>query len=362
MAIPANTVRPNAIHTLFIIVEYTEVSEHRKQNVVLESRLYKGRALCKHRNMLYHIFDTIFPVFGLIALGCLMKQARFLPESFFKAANKLAFWFALPCLLFQKIAVAELAMGQASKILIVLFVATTAMIVISWVAARALHLKPTSLAAVVHCSFRGNLAYIGLPVILYSLQSEQIPNLPEAEALAVLCLAPIVPFYNIVAILFMQSAASSRRISPLKLLVESLKNPLVVACLLGLVFSAMRWRMPGPIGRGVGLVAQLALPLSLLAIGAALSIKAIKGSHVPASTATALKIFVTPAIGLLLARMLNLDPVHARIAVVYLAAPTAIAAYVMTEQMKCDAEVSSSTVVMTTIFSIISLSAAIILT
>ena len=60
--------------------------------------------------------------------------------------------------------------------------------------------------------------------------------------------------------------------------------------------------------------------------------------------------------------MLNLDPVHARIAVVYLAAPTAIAAYVMTEQMKCDAEVSSSTVVMTTIFSIISLSAAIILT
>ena len=312
--------------------------------------------------MLYHIFNTIFPVFGLIALGLLLKQTRFIPETFFKASNKLAFWFALPCLLFQKIAAAELALDKASGILIVLFAATSAMIIISWITARMLRFKPTSSAAVVHCAFRGNLAYIGLPVILYSLRSEQIPNLAEAEALAVLCLAPIVPFYNIVAILFMQSATSKRRLSPLKLAIESLKNPLVVACLVGFIFSAMRWQVFEPIGRGIALVAQLALPLSLLAIGAALSITAIKKSSVPAATATALKIFVTPAIGLLLVRLLQLDPIHARIAIVYLAAPTAVAAYVMTEQMNCDAEVSSAAVVMTTMFSIISLSAAIILT
>ena len=312
--------------------------------------------------MLYNIFSTIFPVFGLILIGLLLKQSRFISEAFFKEANKLAFWVALPCLLFHKIAVAELAIGKASQILIVLFSATTIMVAVSWIASRVMRLKPTSAAAFIHASFRGNLAYIGLPVIIYSLQSDGIPNLPEAEALAVICLAPIVPFYNVVAIMFLQSAGSDKRLSPFTLALESIKNPLLVACVLGFIFSYFKIYIPVPVDRALALVAQAALPMSLMAIGASLSIGDVKKSSGPTSVATFLKIAVAPAVTLLLIRMLKLNPVDARIAIIFMSTPTAVAAYVMTDQMKCDASITGSTVVLSTILSIITFSIAIILT
>ena len=312
--------------------------------------------------MLYNIFSTIVPVFGLILLGLLLKQTRFIPEEFFKASNKLAFWVALPCLLFHKIAVAELELSQASKVLLVLFAATIVIVFVSWATSKAMKLQPKSAAAFVHSSFRGNLAYIGLPVMLYSLESDGIANLPAAEALAVICLAPLVPFYNVVAILFLQSAGSGKRLSLLGLVVESLKNPLLIACILGFVFSFFSIRISVPADRALALVSDIALPLTLLAIGASLSIKVIKASSTPAGVATFLKIVATPAVAFILVKLLGLNAVEARIALVYMAAPTAVATYVMTEQMNCDAPLTSSAVVLSTILSIISFSVVILLT
>lgn len=312
--------------------------------------------------MLHNIFSTIFPVFGLILIGLLLKQSRFISESFFKEANKLVFWVALPCLLFHKIAIAELAIGKASQILIVLFSATTIILAASWAVSRVMRLKPKSAAALMHASFRGNLAYIGLPVILYSLQSDGIPNLPEAEALAVICLALIVPFYNIVAILLLQSAVSDKRPSPLWLALESIKNPLLVACVLGFAFSYFKISIPGPLDRALALIAQAALPMSLMAIGASLSIRAAKASSAPATAATVLKIVAAPAVTFLLVRILDLSPVDARIAMIFMSTPTAVAAYVMTDQMNCDAAITGSAVVLSTILSIIAFSIAIVAT
>ncbi len=314
------------------------------------------------RGMLYNIFSTIFPVFGLISAGLVLKRSGFIKASFFTEANKLAFWVALPCLLFQKISGAQPALGKASRILAVMLIATTAIILLSWLTARLMKLPPTSGAAFVHSSFRGNLAYIGLPVIMYSLQSDDLANYQEAQALAVMCLAPVVPFYNIVAILFLQSASSGRKMSAAGLALESLKNPLLVACLLGLTFSALKIHIPVPVDRALGLMSQAALPLTLLALGASLSLESIRGSSTPAGWATFFKLAVCPGMALAMARALDLGPAETRIAVCYMAAPTAIAAYVMTDQMKCDAALVGSATVLTTILSIITFSAVIILT
>ena len=312
--------------------------------------------------MFYSIFSTVFPVFGLILAGVILKQSRFIKEEFFTEANRLAFWVALPCLLFHKIASAELAFGKASRILAVMFISTSAVMLIAWLISRIAKMKPASGAALIHSAFRGNLAYIGLPVVMYSFQSDGTQELKAAEAIAVICMAPIIPFYNVAAILFLQSAGADRKLSPAGILAASLKNPLLIACALGAAFSALRISIPAPADRALALMAQAALPITLLALGASLSPEAIRRSSLPAGTATFLKLVICPAIAFALARAFGLGAVDARIAVCYMAAPTAVAAYVMTDQMKCDASLTGSTVVLTTILSLITFSAAILVT
>jgi hypothetical protein len=312
--------------------------------------------------MLYNIFSIVFPVFGLILLGAALRQSRFIQEAFFTGANKLAFWIALPCLLFHKIALAELAIGRASRILAVMFIATAAVMIIAWIAARLMKMPQTTGAAFIHVAFRGNLAYIAMPVVMYSFQAGNIPNLGAAEAVAVISMAPVVPFYNIAAILLLQSAGSGRRVSLPGLVLESLKNPLLIACLLGLAFSALKIGIPAPAERAIGLIAQSALPLTLLALGASLSADAIRRSSTAVGVATFLKLIVCPTIAMALAAAFGLGETETRIAVCYMAAPTAAAAYVMSDQMKCDPALTGSAVAVSTILSLIVFSAVILLT
>jgi len=312
--------------------------------------------------MLYSIFSTVFPVFGMIFAGLVLKRSRFIRDEFFKEANRLAYWVALPCLLFYKIAMADLVLSKASRVIAVMFIATTSIILLAWLTAAALRMKARVGAAFVHGAFRGNLAYIGLPVILYSLQSADLTDVKQAEALAVICLAPIVPFYNVVAIMFLQPAGTGARPRPAKLAIESLKNPLLMACVLGLAVNLLEVHIAVPIARALDLMAQAALPLTLLALGASLSLEAIRRSSAPAGIAALFKLIACPAIALLLARAFGLGPTETRIAVCFMAAPTAVAAYVMTEQMNCDSEITGSTVVLTTILSIITFSIVILIT
>lgn len=308
------------------------------------------------------IVSTVLPVFGLILLGMFIKQIRFLPEPFFIQCNRFAFWIALPSLLFKKIADSQPAGTQATQLVTALFISTTAIIFISWLISRTLRLKPASSAAFIHASFRGNLAYIGLPVILFSLESDSIPNLPQAESLAVLCMAPMILYYNIVAIPILQAGTSSRTMSPLKHTLESIKNPLVIACIAGLVFSSLKIGIPGPASRMLTLIAQTALPLALLSIGASLSLKEIKNSSLQTAAASLLKTAAAPALTYLVVRMMQMDPVSARMAMLFMSTPTAVATYVMTEQMKCDASLVCSTIVFSTILSAVTMSVAIMVT
>jgi predicted permease len=68
-----------------------------------------------------------------------------------------------------------------------------------------------------------------------------------------------------------------------------------------------------------------------------------------------LKIAILPVLVYALGRFLVLDPVSMRIALVFAATPTASAAFVMARQMEGDESVASGAIVLSTIFSAISL-------
>ncbi|MFB9969419.1 AEC family transporter [Pseudoroseomonas cervicalis] len=84
-------------------------------------------------------------------------------------------------------------------------------------------------------------------------------------------------------------------------------------------------------------LAQGSLAVGLLCVGAALTPGAMRAQPLTQALTGGLKLFVMPAIAVLLARLLGLEPLAASIAILFMAQPTASTAYVQARAMGGDA-------------------------
>jgi predicted permease len=306
------------------------------------------------------VLNSLAPIFVVIALGAALRASGFLSAEFFAGMNKLTYWLALPALLFYKVAQAHLEGAAALRIFLVLLAVTFACALLGVVLAVILRLPLPSMGAFVHASYRGNLMYVGLPVIIFALSGRSGADTGGVESAAIVAIAPIVPLYNVMAVIALTVCSARRERVTLRATVRQiLINPLILACVAGLVVTFSGLRLPTAALRTLTVVGQIALPLALLAIGSSLTFERLRGGiHISAASA-AIKVLAGPALGFVLARWWGLAPDEMCIALVFLACPTAVVSYVMTEQLGCDAELAGSAVVVSTLACFVPLGAVV---
>jgi len=300
------------------------------------------------------ILNTLAPIFLLIVLGLLLRRTGLAPHELFRQTNRLVYWIALPALLFEKTAAASVAGAAAVRLAGVLVGGMVACIAAGYLVARLLRLPRTSAGAFVQASYRGNLAYVGLPVILFSLAGGAASSSAAASA-AVVALGPVVPLYNLAAVIVLLRGRGGqvplwRRAGVLTGKVAG--NPLLLACAAGVAWSTWGPAMPTAAARTLQALGQMALPLALLGVGASLAMPSGAGSLVRASAAAVVKVAFGPLAGLLGGLLVGLTPQEMRIALIYLATPTAVMSFVMAEQLGGDARLSADAVVVSTALSL----------
>ncbi len=311
--------------------------------------------------MLEITLPTLLPIFLIIGLGWGLRTWRALPDGFFAGLNSLVFFIGLPALLLVKIATSPLQGGPALRIFWVVLAATVVVTVAAYPLARLLRLDGPGTGSFVQAAMRGNLAYIGLPVVFFALgdlaaASGEI----DIETTAMLVLAPTVPLYNLACVIILAQGAgrdghASRRPSVATLARKVVGNPLLIACLLGLGLALAGVTLPKTVVRTLQPLGQMALPLALLSIGASFCRGGLHRQVGPALVASLLKVVVAPLLGLLVARGLGLSGLETRMALIFLACPTAITGYIMAEQLGADADLASGAIVLSTLLSILPL-------
>ena len=300
------------------------------------------------------IINSIAPIFLLIVFGRILKTSGFLPDSFFKGVSRLVFWFALPALLIHNISEAELELASISLIVLVLTAGTLLTLALAWVASRRLSLSPPETGSFIQGALRGNGAFIALPVIVYSMGAID----PHAESLATIVLAPVVILFNIlsVAVLVHYSRnGKSSAISMTATAVELIRNPLILACLIGIVLNLFALRLPRFLVVTLDALGHTALPLVLMSIGASLEVGRLRGAASPSLVASLIKVAAAPLFGFLLAGLFGLSQTEKMIAVFYLAAPAAVMSYVMAEEMGNDGPLAGRIVTLSTLLSAITI-------
>lgn len=300
------------------------------------------------------IINSIAPIFLLIALGAALRHTQFFPDAFFKGLNRLVYWFALPALLVVNIGAAELELGTISRIVSLLTLGTVASLALAWGIARALKLPSQKTGSFIQGSFRGNGAFIGLPIIVYSLGTLD----PRAETLGTVVLAPLVLLFNVLGVTVLLHYGKKKHSageSITTFLLQLARNPLIVACAIGLGLNLLEIGLPSFLSRPLDALGGAALPLILISIGASLTFEPLRGAASPSLIASLIKVVVTPMFGFLLAGLFDLTTTERMIAIFYLAAPAAGMSYVMAEVMGNDATLAGRIVALSTLLSALTL-------
>jgi predicted permease len=305
-----------------------------------------------------YVVNTLAPVFLIIILGVFLQRIGFLNPQLSRESNRLVYWVGLPCLLFNETANVSLASGSALRVSVVLGFGCFGCIILAYLIARLLRVSGPSEGAFVQAAFRGNLAYIGLPVVSYALSqapsTSAVASLSgeQLQSLAVLSFAPLVPLYNAMAVLVLVTGSHRSQSNPWLTSLRSVAtNPLLLACLFGLSWTLIRLPLPMWLSNTCQAVGQMSLPLALLNIGVSLATTKIRGQVTLSILATLLKVAGAPILGLLIANWMGLSTAERTIALLYLACPTAIASYIMAEQLGGDETLTGSTIVLSTLFS-----------
>jgi len=186
----------------------------------------------------------------------------------------------------------------------------------------------------IQCSSHGNQGYIGLPVAFYFLGES---GLAKASIIA----GFLMILQNILSVLVLQ-ACSVGKFEPrgrLRIIVEKLiRNPIIVSALAGVAASALQLSLPTPAARFMDILSGMAPPLSLLLIGASISLEVMRKNLFSVLGSVAIKILALPLVGLAFFLLFGQEAADFLPGLILLAAPTATVAYVMARELDGDDE------------------------
>ena len=217
--------------------------------------------------MLPILFKTL-PFFALIGLGYWAGRTRFFTEEATAYLTKFVFYFALSAMIFRFAANLELAQVWDGRLVAAYLWGTAFVYGIATMVGflRGLDVETTAVEA--QCAVIGNVGFLGLPMLALLFG-------PEAIGPVMLVLATdLIIFSSLIVILI--TVSRDGRMSPAIFKVVGLgliKNPMIVAMALGLLWSGLQIPIPEPMNDFLSILGGAATPGALFAIGASLASK-----------------------------------------------------------------------------------------
>lgn len=217
--------------------------------------------------MLAILLKTL-PFFALIAVGYWAGRTRFFTEEATAYLTKFVFYFALSAMIFRFAANLELDEVWDGDLVLAYLLGTICVYAIATVVGylRGLDVQTTAVEA--QCAVIGNAGFLGLPMLATLFG-------PAAIGPVMLVLATdLIVFSSLIVILITVGRDGRMSLLILKTVATGLiRNPMIVAMVLGLTWSAAELPIPGPMNEFLSLLGGAATPGALFAIGASLASK-----------------------------------------------------------------------------------------
>ena len=272
----------------------------------------------------------VLPEFALILLGVLLRRCAWRSPDFWVELERLVYYVLFPVLLLRTTLAADLSAAGTGAVLLAALGATVAGALLGAVIRWLPGISRTTAASGWQTAFRFN-TFIALALVDHR----------GAAALALMgvVLGVSVPLVNVLAVtaLARSTAAGADDGRAAGVLGALARNPLILATVAGLAGNMAGLTLPSPIDATLARIAAAAVPLGLLAVGAALRLGGLRrGQWLVSSYLGTVKLLAVPAVALGLCALLGVDAEQRFVVLAFAAVPSAPAAYVLAARMGGD--------------------------
>jgi len=301
-------------------------------------------------NFIFSLNATL-PIFLVIILGWILMHIRFFNVEFTKVADKYVFKIALPVLLFQDIATANITEIFDLKFILFCALSSIFMFLAVWLLSYLFIKDKSMVGAFAQASARGSAAILGIAFV---------KNIYGEAGMAPLMIVSAVPFYNILSVVILTFGSKeheglSKKDALLKACVNVAKNPIIWGIFLGLPFSLFQISIPAIPAKTISYLASTATPLALLTIGAGFQGSEAVSKLKLSLVACFIKLIALPAVFFPIALSFGFRNSDLVAILVMLGSPTAAACYIMAKNMGNDEVLTSNIIVLATLLSSITL-------
>ena len=296
-------------------------------------------------------FNVIAPVFFLMVSGYLMVNYTSLADrKLTKQANAIVFKIFLPCMLFYNVYQSDIGAEIHSRIKLCIWAAGGLLIlfVLLCLIVPKVVKQENQQGVVIQGIFRSNYVIFGVAVVqnMYGVNS---------TTTAAILSAILVPMYNFLAVVALSIFGEKRETDWKKIILDIVKNPLIISSVLGIIFSLLGIRLPTAVDTTVQDLAKLSTPIAFMILGGDLDFSKVKGNLKVASVVLTIKLVILPLIMIPMIVMMGYRDADLLSGLLAYQTPVAVSSYIMAQQAGADGQLAGQLVVFSSVLSIFTL-------
>ena len=297
------------------------------------------------------IFLKTLPFFALIGLGYWAGRTRFFSAEATAYLTKFVFYFALSAMLFRFSANLSLAEVWDTRLVVAYLWGTAFVYGIATIVGFLRRLDVPTVAIEAQCAAIGNTGFLGVPMLTLLLGADAIG--PVLLALAV----DLVVFSSLIVILITGARDGQFSLRMLRTIgLGLIKNPMIVAIVLGFAWSGMSIPIPAPMNDFLAILGGAATPGALFAIGASLATKSAERLSI-AGWLSFCKLVLHPLfVGFAALFVFEVDPFKAGVIISAAALPVAGNVYILAQHYGVAPQRVSAAILVSTALSIVTVS------
>ena len=296
-------------------------------------------------------FNVIAPVFFLMVLGYLLVNYTSLADrKLTKQANAIVFKIFLPCMLFYNVYQSDIGAEIHSRIKLCIWAAGGLLIlfVLLCLIVPKVVKQENQQGVVIQGIFRSNYVIFGVAVVqnMYGVKS---------TTTAAILSAILVPMYNFLAVVALSIFGEKRETDWKKIILDIVKNPLIISSVLGIIFSLLGIRLPTAVDTTVQDLAKLSTPIAFMILGGDLDFSKVRGNLKVASVVLTIKLVILPLIMIPIIVMMGYRDADLLSGLLAYQTPVAVSSYIMAQQAGADGQLAGQLVVFSSVLSIFTL-------
>lgn len=295
------------------------------------------------------IADALIPVLALILVGFVIQRTNFLPPSFWPSAEKLTYFLLMPATLIHSMAGKQIGTLPWLKILLTVegaVLASAILVTLWWLANRRMGGPAfTSL-------FQGGVRFNTFVALALA------ENLFGKEGLFLAAMGAgfMIILINVLCVsAFSLAVNKGAEIELKRLLIDLLRNPLIIGCVIGVGINVSGMKLPLAIDGILALGGKAAFPVGLMAVGAAYRAGNLMLHWHPLLVTSIVQFLCKPLIAWGLGTSMGLSGMALSVAVLLFSVPTAPSAYILSRQMGGDHDSMAAIITVQTCLSFVTL-------